>query len=220
MVSWWAFFVGEINCGSNQIQWTSWQGERLSRLARTLLCGISKPVLERVIQTSHLCRTYILSLSIHILSPAIILLFQPILPASLTSVYVFMNFSLLEYCSYLPYPVHYSNLRAKLIISFHGFNTPWPESASELYRPSDRRLLAKLVPTFADRRCHVVSVTDPHGRILAFLYRSHYVFFHVAPQLYSRGWVDPVPDPLLLSNSGNTENRTRTSGSVARNSDR
>jgi hypothetical protein len=26
--------------------------------------------------------------------------------------------------------------------------TPWPESASELYRPSDRRLSAKLVPTF------------------------------------------------------------------------
>jgi hypothetical protein len=29
--------------------------------------------------------------------------------------------------------------------------TPWPESASELYRPSDRRLSAKLIPTFADR---------------------------------------------------------------------
>jgi hypothetical protein len=29
--------------------------------------------------------------------------------------------------------------------------TPWPESASELYRPSDRRLSVKLVPTFADR---------------------------------------------------------------------
>jgi hypothetical protein len=29
--------------------------------------------------------------------------------------------------------------------------TPWPESAIELYRPSDRRLSAKLVPTFADR---------------------------------------------------------------------
>jgi hypothetical protein len=26
--------------------------------------------------------------------------------------------------------------------------TPWPESASELYRPNDSRLLAKLVPTF------------------------------------------------------------------------
>jgi hypothetical protein len=42
----------------------------------------------------------------------------------------------------------------------------WPESTSELYRPSDRRLLAKLVPTSADRRCHVVSVTNPYGRIL------------------------------------------------------
>jgi hypothetical protein len=42
-------------------------------------------------------------------------------------------------------------------------NTPWPESANELYQPSDRRLSAKLVPTFADRRCHVVSVTDPYA---------------------------------------------------------
>jgi hypothetical protein len=38
------------------------------------------------------------------------------------------------------------------------------ESASELYRPSDRRLSAKLVPTLADRGCRVVSATDPHGR--------------------------------------------------------
>jgi hypothetical protein len=29
--------------------------------------------------------------------------------------------------------------------------TPWSESASELYRPSDLLLSAKLVPTFADR---------------------------------------------------------------------
>jgi CBS-domain-containing membrane protein len=44
-------------------------------------------------------------------------------------------------------------------------------AASELYRPSDRRLSAKLVPTFADIGCHVVSVTDPYGRILGFLDR-------------------------------------------------
>jgi hypothetical protein len=31
----------------------------------------------------------------------------------------------------------------------------------ELYRPSDRRLSGKWLPTFADRGCHVVSVTDP-----------------------------------------------------------
>jgi hypothetical protein len=29
--------------------------------------------------------------------------------------------------------------------------TSWPESASELYRVSDSRLSAKLVPTFADK---------------------------------------------------------------------
>jgi hypothetical protein len=52
--------------------------------------------------------------------------------------------------------------------------TPWSESANELYRQSDRRLLAKWLPSFADRGCHVVSVTDPYGRILDFLDRSRY----------------------------------------------
>jgi hypothetical protein len=87
------------------------------------------------------------------------------------------------------------------------------------YRPSDCRLSTMLVPTFADRGCHMVSVTDPYGRILGFLDRSRYFFFQAAPQLYSRGLVDPVPDPLLLRKSGSTGNRTRASGSVARNSD-
>jgi hypothetical protein len=36
--------------------------------------------------------------------------------------------------------------------------TPWPQSASKLYRPSDRRLLTKLVPTFVARGWKVVSV--------------------------------------------------------------
>jgi hypothetical protein len=54
------------------------------------------------------------------------------------------------------------------IFTFKLLKTPWPESAGELYQPSDRRLSAKLVPTFEDRRCHVVSVTDPYGRILDF----------------------------------------------------
>jgi hypothetical protein len=55
--------------------------------------------------------------------------------------------------------------------------TPWPQSASDLYRLSYRRLSAKLVPHFADRGCHVVSVTDPYGRILGFLDRSRYFFY-------------------------------------------
>jgi hypothetical protein len=101
---------------------------------------------------------------------------------------------------------------------YNNKETPWPESASELYRPSDRRLSAKLVQTFAYKECYVVSVTDLCGRILGFLDRSRY-FFQAAPQLYSRSCVNPVADPLLLRKSGSAGNRTRTSGSVARNSD-
>jgi hypothetical protein len=94
-----------------------------------------------------------------------------------------------------------------------------PQSASELYRPSNRCSSAKLVPTFADRGCHVVSVTDPSCRILGFLDRTRYCFFQIAPQLDSRGSVDAVPDPLLLRKSESAGKRTRTSGSVASNSD-
>jgi hypothetical protein len=65
----------------------------------------------------------------------------------------------------------------------------------------------------------IKGVTWSAWRILEFLDRSRYFFFQVAPRLYSRGWVDPVPDPLLLRESGSAGNRTWTSGSVARNAD-
>jgi hypothetical protein len=83
--------------------------------------------------------------------------------------------------------------------------TPWHESAK-----------CKLS---AGRGCHVVSVTDPYIRNFDFLDRSRYFFFQVAPQLFSWGWVDSVPDSLLFRKSGSTGNWTRTPGSVARNSD-
>jgi hypothetical protein len=50
----------------------------------------------------------------------------------------------------------------------------------------------------------------PYGLNLGFIDRSRYFFFQVAPQLYSRSWVDPVPDPQLLRKSGSTGNRTRS----------
>jgi CBS-domain-containing membrane protein len=53
--------------------------------------------------------------------------------------------------------------------------SPSSESASELYSRRDRCLSAKLVPTFADKGCHVVSVTDPYGRILGLLDRKRKV---------------------------------------------
>jgi CBS-domain-containing membrane protein len=39
---------------------------------------------------------------------------------------------------------------------------------------------AKLVSSFAGRVCHVVSVMDPHGRILGFVDQSRCFFFEVA----------------------------------------
>jgi hypothetical protein len=71
--------------------------------------------------------------------------------------------------------------------------TPWLLSASELHRPSDRRLSAKFVPTFAWSAQRILKAVN-----LGFLDRSRYFSIQVAPQLSSRGWVDPVPDPLLL----------------------
>jgi hypothetical protein len=62
--------------------------------------------------------------------------------------------------------------KGTLHAEFNGIKTPWPESASEMCQPSDRRFSAKLLPTFADRECHVVSVTDAYGRSLDFLDRK------------------------------------------------
>jgi hypothetical protein len=122
--------------------------------------------------------------------------------------------------SHFSFEIHIFSVVILSVSLINSSTTPWLESAGELYRPSDLRLSAKLLPTIADRGCYVVSVTDPYGRNLAFLDRSRYLFFQAASQLYSRGSVDPVPDPLLLRESCSARNRFRTSGSVARNSDR
>jgi hypothetical protein len=45
-----------------------------------------------------------------------------------------------------------------IVMLTNVIQTPWPESTSDLYRPNDRRLPAKLIPNFADRECNVVSV--------------------------------------------------------------
>jgi hypothetical protein len=41
--------------------------------------------------------------------------------------------------------------------------------------PTERPpLVGEVMPTFADRGCHVVSMMDPYGRIFGFLDRSRY----------------------------------------------
>jgi hypothetical protein len=71
---------------------------------------------------------------------------------------------------------------------------------------------AKLVPTFADRGCHVVSVTDPYGRILGFI-----LFLPSSSSIVRTRLSGPRSRPKLLRKSGSAGNRI--SGSVARNSD-
>jgi hypothetical protein len=64
--------------------------------------------------------------------------------------------------------------------------TPWPESACEIY-PSDHHISVKLVATFADGECHMVSVTDPYGRILRFLVRFFTFGCCILLRLYPTG---------------------------------
>jgi hypothetical protein len=65
------------------------------------------------------------------------------------------------------------------------------------------------MPTFADRgvsRGQRNGSPRPYSRISR---PEPLLFLPLAPQLYSRGWVDPVRDPLLLRKSGSAGNRTR-----------
>jgi hypothetical protein len=76
-------------------------------------------------------------------------------------------------------------------------------------RANYTELVGEVSAHFADRGSSVVSATNLQGRILGFLDRICYYFFQIAPQLYSRGWVDPVLDLLLLTKSGSAGKRTR-----------
>jgi hypothetical protein len=106
--------------------------------------------------------------------------------------------------------IHYPNLHLQNI------SPPTKLQTNSAAWVRDRTILTERPPrfgevsaNFADRGWHVVSVTDPYGRILGFLDQSPYFFFQAAPQLFSRGWVDPVPDPLLLRTSDSAGNQTR-----------
>ena len=66
--------------------------------------------------------------------------------------------------------------------------TPWPYSASELYRQSGRRRSEKLVPTFADRGVSRGQRNgSPRPLISVFWTGTATFLIQVAPQLTSRG---------------------------------
>jgi hypothetical protein len=63
----------------------------------------------------------------------------------------------------------------------------------------------------------MVSVTDPYGRILGFLDRSRY--FSIKQLLSCTHKAEWTPFQTHYFSSGSAGNRTRASGSVAKNSD-
>jgi hypothetical protein len=67
--------------------------------------------------------------------------------------------------------------------------------------------------------CCVVSTADPLQPYSRYSRPEELFFLSSSSSIVSRGWADPVPDPLLLRKRGSVGNRTRTSGSAARNSD-
>jgi hypothetical protein len=64
--------------------------------------------------------------------------------------------------------------------------------------PTERRLSAKWLPTFADKGCHVVSVTDPSGRISRFSRREPLLFYLVAPQFVLTRLSGPRSRPTIF----------------------
>jgi hypothetical protein len=78
------------------------------------------------------------------------------------------NNSIQFFIIYVPSQQLQGQLQTQHSVGTRIIITPWP---------SDRRLSAKLVPSFADRGCNVASATDPHGRNLGFLDRSRYFSF-------------------------------------------
>jgi hypothetical protein len=107
----------------------------------------------------------------------------------------------------------------------HSHNQQKKKNKNKLHGPSPQANYTDRA-TAACRRseCQLLRIRVPRGQrdgslrpYSQFSRQEPLPFYQVAPQLYSRSWVGPVPDPLLFF--GSAGNRTRASGSEAKNSD-
>jgi hypothetical protein len=93
----------------------------------------------------------------------------------------------------------------------------WYDKLNSLALVRERTIWTKRPPPVGEvsaNFCGSRGVTWSAQRIptavnLCFLDLEPLLFIQVAPQLTSRDWVDPVPDPLLLRKSGSARNGTR-----------
>jgi hypothetical protein len=111
------------------------------------------------------------------------------------------NFEFLTAVTVKMNPLEFGNVAWKILWCAKYVNNNNKDNKSvALFRertlPTERLPFVGEVSALRIEVCRVVSATEIYGRNLGFLDRSRYFFFQLAPQLYSRGWVDPVPDAL------------------------
>jgi hypothetical protein len=105
-------------------------------------------------------------------------------------------------------------LRRNSLMNLKGSNqtnkqTRWLLARKRII-PTERSLRrAKLLPTFVDTGCYVVSSTGPHSRYSRFSRPEPLLFIQVSRQSSSRGSVDSVLDTRLFRKSGCAGNGIR-----------
>jgi hypothetical protein len=76
--------------------------------------------------------------------------------------------------------------------------------------PTERQpLIVDVSAKFADRRVSRGRRDRSSTAVISVSRPKPLLFFQAAPQLYSRGWMVPVPDPILVKKCGSVGNRIR-----------
>jgi hypothetical protein len=123
---------------------------------------------------------------------------------------------ILNSIKFLGHIAEFSFVEAKIYL-FIKKNLLGFESAIGLYRSSDRRRSAKLVPTLADRGCNLVSATNPSDRNFYFLGLEPLLFLPSCSSIVHEAEWTPFQTHCCSEISVNAGNRNPVL--VARNSD-
>jgi hypothetical protein len=106
-------------------------------------------------------------------------------------------------CSWKQFSVRMEDI-AKETNSLHGTKQKTNKTNSMVW-VRERTIPTERPPLVGEVTANFCGQRVPRGQRDGFLWpysrlsrQEPLLFYQVAPQLYSRGWVDPVPDPLLL----------------------
>jgi hypothetical protein len=108
-------------------------------------------------------------------------------------------------------------LHSKVFLQFQNYGVVTNKTNSVALRPqanytdwATATCRRNLVPTSVDRGVSHGQCGGSHTVInLSILHRSRYFSFKLLLIYPHKGWVDPIPDPLLLRKPGSAGNRTQ-----------